>query len=104
MTQSTHDDVRLDAVSEVSFAQMVVSSGLSESELAELVSYGALVPSNPAAPSWTFESHWLIVARTASRLRRDFDLDCHGVSVVLSFLDRIEALEAELRTLRARLG
>lgn len=104
MIAPTHDDLRLDAVTEVSFAQMVVSSGLSEAELTELVRYGALVPSDPLAPSWTFESHWLMVARTASRLRRDFELDCHGVSVVLSFLDRIEALEAELRTLRARLG
>ena len=104
MIAPTRDDVRLDAVTEVSFAQMVVSSGLSEAELTELVQYGALVPSDPSAASWTFDLHWLLVARAASRLRRELDLDCHGVSVVLSFLDRIHALEAELRALRAQLG
>ncbi|MCC6193852.1 MAG: chaperone-modulator protein CbpM [Burkholderiales bacterium] len=98
------DDVRLDAVTHISFTQMVISSGLSEVELTELVRYGALVPEDPQSPAWTFDAHWLMVARTASRLRRELDLDTHGVSVVLSYLDRIEALEAELRALRARLG
>jgi len=53
---------------------------------------------------WTFEARWLVVARTASRLRHDFELDAHGLSVVLSYVERIEALEAELRRLRAQLG
>lgn len=100
MIAPTHDD----AATYVSFTQMIVSSGLSEAELTELVRYGALVPSDPQAGTLTFESHWLLVARTASRLRRELDLDCYGVSIVLSYLDRIEALQAEVRDLRARLG
>jgi 2-hydroxy-3-keto-5-methylthiopentenyl-1-phosphate phosphatase len=35
---------------------------------------------------------------------RDFELDPHAVSVVLSYLERIERLEAELRALRAQRG
>ena len=104
MIAPTQHDVRLDTVTRVSFTQMVISSGLTEAELTELVRYGALVPDDPQAAAWTFESHWLLVARTASRLRRELDLDCHGVSVVLSYLDRIDTLERELRALRARLG
>lgn len=104
MSAPTQDDVRLETVTHVSFTQMIVSSGLSEAELTELVRYGALVPDDPQASAWTFESHWIIVARRASRLRRELDLDAHGVSVVLSYLDRIEALERELRAMRARLG
>jgi hypothetical protein len=104
MIAPTKDGTRLDTVAEISWTQMVTASGLSESELAELVRYGALVPRDPQSSSWTFEAHWLIVARRASRLRRDFDLDPYGVSVLLSFLDRIESLEAELRALRAQLG
>jgi chaperone modulatory protein CbpM len=98
------DAVRFDTLTEVTWTQLVHASGLSETELTELVQYGALVPRDPSAPSLTFESRWLIVARTASRLRREFDLDAHGVSVVLSFVERIESLEAELQALRARLG
>jgi hypothetical protein len=98
------DAVRFDSITEVTWTQLVKASGMDEAELAELVRYGALVPRDPDAATWTFESHWLLVARNASRLRHDFELDPHGVSVVLSFLDRIEALEAELRALRARVG
>jgi hypothetical protein len=99
MIAPTHD-----AMTEVTWTQMVRATGMSEAELTELVRYGALVPRDPHAAPWTFESHWLIVARTASRIRRDFDLDPHGVSVVLSFLERIQDLEAQLRALRAQLG
>lgn len=104
MNAPTEDAVRLDSVTEVTWTQLVCASGLPEGELHELVRYGALVPRDPDAPTWTFESHWLVVARTASRLRRDFELDPHGVSVVLSYVERIERLEAEVRTLRAQLG
>jgi chaperone modulatory protein CbpM len=94
----------IDTVTEVTWTQMIKATGMTEAELTELVRYGALVPRDPDASTWTFESHWLMVARKASRIRHDFELDAHGVSVVLSFLDRIHDLEEELRRLRARLG
>ena len=104
MIAPTQDALRFETLAEITWTQMVHASGLTEAELTELVQYGALVPRDPSATAWTFEARWLVVARTASRLRRDFELDPHGVSVVLSFLDRIESLEAELRSLRAQLG
>jgi hypothetical protein len=99
---ASNDD--MNDMAEVTFTQMVMASGLSESEVRELVQYGALVPRNPDAAAWTFETRWMFVARKASRLRREFELDAHGVSVVMSFLERIESLEAELRAVRAQLG
>jgi chaperone modulatory protein CbpM len=98
------DAIRIDEFTEITWTQLVSACGLSEGEVRELVRYGALVPRDPDASTWTFEARWLLVARRASRLRRDFDLDPHGVSVLLSFVDRIESLEAELRMLRARVG
>jgi hypothetical protein len=94
----------LDAITEVTFTQLVTASGLPESELVELVRYGALVPHDSQATTWTFEARSLVVAKKASRLRHDFELDPHGVSVVLRYLERIEALEEEIRMLRARVG
>jgi chaperone modulatory protein CbpM len=41
--------------------------------------------------------------RTARRLRQDLELDPHGVALLLPLLERIRALEDELRDLRARL-
>lgn len=104
MNPPTDDAVRLDSVTEVTWTQLVSASGMPEFEVRELVHYGALVPRDPDAPVWTFEARWLVVARTASRLRRDFELDLHGVSVVLGYVERIDALESELRRLRAQLG
>ncbi len=74
---------------EFSLAELCELSGLSEAELRELVDHGVLAPVDPAARAWTFSADRLVLARSARRLRRDFDLD----------LD----LEAELRDLRAKL-
>jgi chaperone modulatory protein CbpM len=96
--------VTLDAQGFVTLDQLAVAAELPVEELRALVDYGALAPVDPAATSWTFTASWVVVARTAGRLRRDFELDAHSLSVVLSYVRRVEALEAELRALRARLG
>ena len=88
---------------EFSLAEFVELSGLSEAELRELVDYGALEPANPQAEQWTFSAERVIAARTACRLRNDFDLDMHGLALILIYLDRIRDLEAQLQDLRARL-
>ncbi len=104
MTHATIDAVCLDANVEVTWTELVSAAGLPEEELRELVRYGALVPRDPEAPTWTFEARWLVVARAASRIRHDFELDPYAVSVVLGYVERIERLETEIRSLRARLG
>jgi hypothetical protein len=104
MIAPIEDAMQLDAFAEVTWTQLVTAAGLPESELRELVRYGALVPRDPDASTWTFEARWMVVAKKASRIRHDFDLDPHGVSVVLSYRERIEDLEAEIRSLRAQLG
>ena len=78
-------------------------SGLSETELRELVDYGVLAPIDSDAQHWTFSADRLIVARSARRLRKDFDLDPHGVALAVTLLERVHDLEAELRDLRAKL-
>ena len=104
MTPPIEDAIYLDAIAEVTWTELVNASGIPESELTELVRYGVLVPRNPDAPTLTFEARYLAVAKTASRIRHDFELDAHGVSIVLCYVERIERLEAELRALRAHLG
>ena len=77
--------------------------GLSEVELLELVDYGALSPAHATEGQWAFSVHSISVARTARRLREEYDLEAHGVALVLAYLDRIHDLEAELCALRAQL-
>ena len=96
--------VTLDEKGFVTLDQLALAAELPVEELRELVDDGALAPVDPAATSWTFTASWVVVARTAGRLRRDFELDAHSLSVVLRYVQRVEALEAELRALRARQG
>ena len=78
-------------------------SGWSEAELVELVEYGALTPAEPAAGGWVFSVRSITVARTAFRLRQEFELEAHSVAVLLAYLDRIRELEAQLCAARAQL-
>lgn len=88
---------------ELSLEELCELSGLSEAELRDLVDWGVLAPAEPDAPRWTFSAERLMVARSAFRLRKDFELDAHGVALAVTLLERVRDLEAELRNLRARL-
>jgi hypothetical protein len=88
---------------EFSLEELCELSGLSEAELRELVDHGVLAPVEPAARAWTFRADRLVVARSARRLRKDLDLDPHGVALVVALLERVRDLEAQLRDLRAKL-
>ena len=92
----------LDETGTVSIAQLVEQSGLSEAELQVLVDCGALTPRDLRASTWVFSSRCIVTARTARRLRDDFALDdAHAVALMLRLRERIDALEHELRQLRA---
>ena len=83
--------------------ELIELSGLSEFEVRELVAYGALTPVDLSTSQWVFSVQSITVARTARRLREDFELDPHAVSLLLAYLDRIHELEEELCALRAQL-
>ena len=101
MNIETCEALRIDERGEISWTQLIELSGLDETELRELVDDGALAPLRPEALPWHFHARSVVVARTAGRLRREFDLDAHGLAVVMRFVSRIEELEAELQALRA---
>ena len=88
---------------EFSLTELVELSGSSVEELRELVEYGAITPVNPESPQWVFPGQCLPTVRAACRLRLSFDLEPHGVALVISLLDRIHDLEARLDSLRAQL-
>jgi len=78
-------------------------AGISEAELCELVDCGALAPASGGPGHWVFGLRSLTVARAARRLGEDFELEPHGVALLLVLMDRIRRLEEELRELQARL-
>jgi chaperone modulatory protein CbpM len=87
----------------VSLAELVEVSGLSEPELLELVHVGAIPVREAGGSTYTFSARVVTVARTARRLRNDFDLDTRGLGVALRLLERVTELEREVGLLRAQL-
>ncbi len=92
----------LDEHLELSLAELAGLSGLSETELHELVDFGVLAPVDPGVAPLIFRADCIVTARTACRLRTDFELDAPGMALALTLLDRIHNLEAQLRDMSAQ--
>jgi len=91
----------LDARETVTRIELAQACGMTEAEIAELVEYGALraLPATGAEP--VFSAECLPAMRRAGRLRRDFDLDLFAVALLLEYLNRIDQLERQVRSLQA---
>lgn len=101
--------VWLDERHELSLTEFAGLSGLTMEELQCLIDCEALLPiaavesaAQAGAADARFSAECLTLARMASRLRNDFDLDENGLTLTLRLLNRIQALELELRYLRAQ--
>src|SRR3954470_9072042 len=93
----------LDEQRVVSLAELAGISGLSESELIELVHEGVIPARETVGTGYTFSARIVTVARTACRLRDDLELDARGLGVALRLLERVQDLESEIARLRAQL-
>jgi len=87
----------------VSLTELVEVSGLREDELLDLVHSGALPTRDEPGGGVVFNARVVTMARTACRLRDDFELDTRGLAVALRLLERVRDLEGEVARLRAQL-
>jgi chaperone modulatory protein CbpM len=87
----------------VSLTELVEVSGLREDELLDLVQTGALPVRDAPGGGLAFSARVVTMARTACRLRDDFELDTRGLAVALRLLERVRDLEGEIARLRAQL-
>jgi chaperone modulatory protein CbpM len=93
----------LDARETVTVTELSRVSGLTLSELEELVEYGALAPVQRTQTPLVFSAACVAPLRHAVRLRTDYDLDLFMVGMLLDYLQRIEDLEKQVRSLKAQL-
>ena len=91
----------LDARETVTRAELARVCGLSEAELAELIDYGAVRPVAAGSGEAVFSAECVPGLRHATRLRRDYDLDLFAVALLVDYLNRIEVLERQLKSLQA---
>jgi len=89
----------------ISFQRMVVLSGLSVTELTELVEHGAFGHElhHVSVEQWRFQGRSARLARRARDLRQAFELDVGATSLVLGLLERIDELQRRARELESRL-
>jgi chaperone modulatory protein CbpM len=97
-----YEAVWLHSRHQLTLIELAECSGLSEEEVRELVEYGALAPADAASAEWTFAAACVSRVRTAARLRNDLELETRALALVLRFLERIEALESQVRELNAK--
>jgi chaperone modulatory protein CbpM len=98
----SHEEVVwLDEQRVVSLAELAEVSGLGEAELLELMHAG-VIQGRESGGDFAFSARVVTVARTACRLRDDFELEGPGLGVALKLLERVRDLERELARMRAR--
>jgi chaperone modulatory protein CbpM len=97
------DSIWLDDTGLCSVEQLADASGLSIEEVDDLIRNGVIVPVDDKAQPPSFRMHYMVTARTARKLRDDFELDRHGVALALTLLREIDRLETDLNAARAKL-
>jgi chaperone modulatory protein CbpM len=103
MSDSRIETVGPEELRTFTLVELVELSGLAQGELVQLVECGTLTPAGERIEQWIFDARCLIVARTARRLRDDFELDPHGLQLAVTLLNRMDELRAQIADLRARL-
>jgi len=99
-----HDVAWLHAEAEITLVELAETTGLPEEVVRELVDYGALEPAREESAAWCFRAECVARVRTAARLRNDLELETPALALVLSFLERIQRLEAQVRHLHAQVA
>jgi len=89
----------LDATAYLDAEEVLLLTGLSSQELAELADLGVLQANNDGR----YTAQIVDIGRRAVSLRDTFELDLAGLALALGLLARIDALEARLQELSCQL-
>ena len=104
MTTGTETAFWMDTHTRLTLVEIAESCGISESVVQELVEYGALTPAGSQPSEWVFGAECVMSVRKAARLCNDLELETSAMALVVSFLEQIQELEAQVRRLRSQAG
>jgi hypothetical protein len=99
----TPQELLLNEFTLVSVTDIAASSGLSPTEIEELVDLGVFEPRAHDATRSLFSARCIELARAARRLQLDFELPLAGVALALTYRERIRELEERLHRIEAQL-
>ncbi|MCM8739931.1 MULTISPECIES: chaperone modulator CbpM [Pseudomonas] len=89
---------------QLDLAEFCEAADLSDVYVIEIVEHGILEPQGAQPREWRFTDYELSLAKRAAKLRRELELEWEGVALALNLLEEVQALRAENRMLRQRLG
>jgi chaperone modulatory protein CbpM len=87
----------LDETTEITLAELTRTCRVHAEWVTELVQEGVIEPSGRGT-QWRFASTSIVRIERARRLQRDLGVNLAGIALALQLIDRIDALEARLRT------
>jgi chaperone modulatory protein CbpM len=90
----------LDQVEPVTLSDLSRLTDMNDDEITELMEYGAIAPLQPGDGKLLFPGNCISLIRTASKLRRTYDMELFAVVVLIDYLRRIEHLEQQVHTLQ----
>jgi len=76
---------------------------LPQQTFVELVEHGIVRPKGELPSEWLFDLTMVSLAKRASRLHRDLDLDWAAIAIIVELVEDRELLKAENDALRQRL-
>ena len=101
-TPESQSVLLLDEAHEITLAELTRSCRVQTEWVMELVEEGVLEPLQPGGPQWRFSATSVVRVQKARRLQRDLGVNLPGIALALQLLERIDALEARLRTASSR--
>lgn len=104
MSEQASDSIWLNETDFCRIEYLAEVSGLSMEEIEDLIENGVITPAEPSAEPRVFQLHCVVTVKTARRLRDDFQLESHGLTLALTLLRRISDLQATLNALQAGQG
>ena len=87
---------------QLTFEELLERSGLTTAELDELIGDGLIAALDEGERELHYSALALLRARTARRLRDDFELNASGIALAIRLLTRIDELEQQSSSMRAR--
>jgi chaperone modulatory protein CbpM len=96
-TPASHTGELLDETTEITLAELTRTCRVHAEWVTELVQEGVLEPSGRGT-QWRFASTSIVRVERARRLQRDLGVHLAGIALALQLIDRIDALEARLRS------
>jgi chaperone modulatory protein CbpM len=71
--------------------------------LITIVEEGIIEPTGTSPDEWSFDTYMLSIAKRASRVHRDFEIEWTGITLYLDMIEKLEKLRTENKSLKQRL-